>query len=213
MPNPSTKYLVEVADIQDNAVLLTNGSLRVVIEVSAVNFELRSEDEQIGILQNFQSFLNSIDFPLQMVVNSRQLNMDEYLKSVDAVIESTENELMKIQATEYAKFVKELLTLSNIMSKKFYVVLPFYIYETPTKSGLMQSFKSILNPGGVVKKIDSTQLETYRTQLMQRADLVTDGLIGLGLKTKLLEREELVNMFYGLYNPGDQSKVQPQENA
>ena len=77
----------------------------------------------------------------------------------------------------------------------------------------MQSFKSIFNPGGVVKKIDSTQLETYRTQLMQRADLVTDGLIGLGLKTKLLEREELVNMFYGLYNPGDQSKVQPQENA
>ena len=65
----------------------------------------------------------------------------------------------------------------------------------------------------MVKKIDSTQLETYRTQLMQRADLVTDGLIGLGLKTKLLEREELVNMFYGLYNPGDQSKVQPQENA
>src|SRR3989338_10202246 len=115
MADTSTKNLVEIADIQKNVVLLNNGSLRAVIEVSAVNFELRSEDEQIGILQNFQSFLNSIDFPLQMVVNSRQLNMDEYLKSVDAVIESTENELMKIQATEYAKFVKELLTLSNIM--------------------------------------------------------------------------------------------------
>jgi len=207
MPNLSTKNLVEVADIQGNAVLLNNGSLRVVIEVSAVNFELRSEDEQTGILQNFQRFLNSVDFPLQMVVNSRQLNMDEYLKSLDTVIEASENELLKIQASEYAKFVKELLQLSNIMSKKFYVVLPFYIYETPTKSGVMQSFKSIFNPGGTIKKIDATQLETYRTQLMQRADLVTDGLIGLGLKTKLLEREELINMFYGLYNPGDLPKV------
>src|SRR3989344_6531824 len=135
MPNPSTKYLVEVADIQDNAILLTNGSLRVVIEVAAVNFELRSEDEQIGILQNFQSFLNSIDFPLQMIVNSRQLNMDEYLKAIDTVAESATNELLKIQATEYSKFVKELLELSNIMTKHFYVVLPFYVYETPSKTG------------------------------------------------------------------------------
>ncbi len=209
MPNPSTKNLVEIADIQGNAVLLTNGSLRAVIEVSAINFELRSEGEQMGILQNFQSFLNSVDFPLQMVINSRQLNMDEYLKSVDEVIESTQNELMKIQAAEYSKFIKELLDLSHIMSKKFYVVLPFYIYEKPTTSGLMQSFKSIFSPSSVVKKINPEELETYQTQLMQRVELVMDGLISMGLKTRLLEREELTNMFFGLYNPGDATKIAP----
>ncbi|MEK9158184.1 MAG: hypothetical protein AAB638_03320, partial [Patescibacteria group bacterium] len=103
MPNTSTKQLVSIADIKDNIVLLQNGSLRSVIEVSAINFELRSEEEQAGILQNFQRFLNSIDFPLQMVVNSRQLNMDGYLKMVAGVAESATNELLKIQAIEYGK--------------------------------------------------------------------------------------------------------------
>ncbi|OGN28317.1 MAG: hypothetical protein A2941_02160 [Candidatus Yanofskybacteria bacterium RIFCSPLOWO2_01_FULL_49_17] len=211
MADTSTKNLVEIADIQNNVVLLNNGSLRAVIEVSAVNFELRSEDEQMGILQNFQRFLNSVDFPLQMIVSSRKLNMDEYLKSMDLVIESTENELLKIQGTEYAKFVKELLELSNIMSKKFYVVLPFYVYETPTKTGLFKSLKSIVNPRSMVKKINPDELETYQTQLMQRVELILDGLIGLGLKTKLLEGDDLVNLFYGLYNPGDQPKTMKYE--
>ncbi len=208
MANVSTKDLVEVADIQDTVVLLKNGSLRAVIEVSSINFELRSEPEQVGILQNFQRFLNSIDFPLQIVVSSRQLNMDEYLKLLDTVSVNNESELMKIQAVEYAKFIKELLELSHIMSKKFYIVLPFYIYEKPEKTGLVQSFKSVLSPAGVVRKINQAEIETYRTQLMQRADLVLDGLISLGLKARLLGQEELVNLFFNLYNPGESTKLQ-----
>ena len=209
MPNPSTKDLVEVADIKDNVVLLKNGSLRAIIEVSAINFELRSEGEQTGIIQNFQNFLNSVDFPLQVVVNSRQLNMDEYLKLLDQTAEQTQNELPRIQAVEYAKFIKELLELSNIMSKKFHVVLPFYIYETPSKTGFLQSLKSVLNPSSVVRQINPDQLETYRTQLMQRADLVMDGLLSLGVKAQLLEKDELVNLFYTLYNPGEEA-IAPQ---
>ncbi|HVZ11119.1 MAG TPA: hypothetical protein VG941_01735 [Candidatus Paceibacterota bacterium] len=213
MPNLSTKNLVEIADIQGNVVLLTNGSLRAVIEVSAINFELRSEGEQMGILGNFQNFLNSIDFPLQIVVNSRQLNMDEYIKTLDAAADNTQNELLKIQAVEYAKFVKELLELSNIMSKKFYVVLPFYIYETPSKSGILKSFQSIFNPGGVIKRINPEELEKYRVQLMQRAELVMDGLISLGLKVKLLEQGELMDLYYGLYNPGEKRVAPPEQPA
>lgn len=207
MANTTTKDLVEVADIQDSVVLLKNGSLRAVIEVSALNFELRSEGEQVGILQNFQRFLNSVDFPLQMVVNSRQLNMDEYLKLLDQTAETLKNELLKIQAVEYAKFIKELLELSHIMSKKFYIVLPFYIYEQPTKTGIMQSVKSVFNPKGVVKKINQSEIETYRTQLMQRTDLVMDGLLSTGLKARLLEQEELTNMYYALYNPGEKTAL------
>lgn len=208
MANISTKDLVEIADIQDSIVLLKNGSLRAVIEVSAINFELRSEGEQVGILQNFQRFLNSIDFPLQIVVNSRELNMDEYMKLLDQTGEKLQNELLKIQAAEYSKFIKELLELSHIMSKKFYIVLPFYIYETPTKTGIFQSFKSIFSPSSVVKKINQQEIETYRTQLMQRTDLVLDGLLSLGVKAKLLEQQDLINLYYGLYNPGEKSVVQ-----
>src|SRR3990167_961701 len=135
MATQSTKQLVGVANIIDNIILLKNGSLRSVIEVSAINFEFRSEGEQIAILQNFQRFVNSIDFPLQIVVSSRKLNIDEYLKLIDQFSNELTNELLKIQAAEYGKFVRELSDLSNIMSKKFYIVVPFYVFEAPSKSG------------------------------------------------------------------------------
>lgn len=201
----STKQLVEVANIIDNIVLLKNSSLRAVIEVSAINFELRSEGEQIAILQNFQRFVNSIDFPLQIVVNSRKLNIDEYLKLIDDSANALTNELLKIQATEYSRFVKDLSDLSNIMSKKFYIVVPFYVFEAPSKSGITQSIKSILKPSAVVKELTSEQLETYKGQLLQRTELIFDGLIGMGLKAKTLERNDLMNLFYGLYNPSSKS--------
>lgn len=202
MATQSTKQLVDISDIIDNIVLLKNGSLRAVIEISAINFELRSDGEQVAILQNFQRFLNSTDFPLQIVMNSRKLDIDEYVKLIDATADSLTSELLKIQAAEYSKFIKELSELSNIMSKKFYVVIPFYVFEAPTKAGIAQSFKSILKPSSVVKQLTPEQLETYKTQLIQRVELVYDGLIGLGLKTRLLEKEELMNLYYGLYNPG-----------
>lgn len=211
MVNTSTKQLVSIADIKDNIILLQNGSLRSVIEVSAINFELRSEEEQAGILQNFQRFLNSIDFPLQIVVSSRQLNMDQYLKTVEAVAESSTNELLKIQAIEYGKFVKELLELSNIMTKHFYVVLPFYVFETPTSRGILESFKGLLGSSQAIQQIKPEQLETYRTQLMQRAELILDGLIGVGLKAHLLGGSELTNLYYSLYNPGEKISTAPPE--
>ena len=206
----STKNLVDIADIVDNIVILKNGSLRTVIEVSSINFELRSEGEQVAILQNFQRFLNSTDFPLQIVVNSRKLDIEDYVKLIDKSTESLTSELLKIQAAEYSKFIKELADLSNIMSKKFYIVVPFYVFETPSKTGLVDSIKSILKPSGVAKQIKPEQLETYRNQLMQRVELVFDGLVGLGLKTRLLEGPELMNLYYGLYNPG--VKVEFKEN-
>jgi len=213
MANTSTKELVQVADIRDKIVLLKNGSLRAVIGVSAINFELRSEEEQIGILQNFQNFLNSLEFPLQIVINSRQLNMDEYLKLVDETADALDNELLKIQAVEYSKFVKELLQLSNIMSKKFYVILPFYIYETPTKAGLLDVFASIFSPSKVAQQLDAEKIDKYQQQLMQRAELILDGMLGLGLKASLMEEAELKNLFYTLYNPGEQHLVEKTEET
>lgn len=201
----STKQLVGISNIIDNIVLLKNGSLRSVIEVTAINFELRSEGEQIAILQNFQRFINSIDFPLQIVVNSRKLNIDEYLKLIETSSSELTNELLKIQATEYAKFIKELSDLSNIMSKKFYIIIPFYVFEAPSKAGITQSIKSIFKPSTVVKELTPEQLETYKSQLLQRTELIFDGLVGMGLKTRTLEKNDLMNLFYGLYNPSTKS--------
>jgi len=201
MANQSTEQLVPITDIREGVVILKNGSLRMILEVSSINFELRSGDEQIAILQGFQRFLNSVDFPLQIVVGSRELNIDSYLKAIDGIIESAENELLKIQASEYSRFIKELSSLSNIMSKKFYVVIPFYVYETPTKTGVIQSLKGVLSPKEISKELTDDQFNTYKNQLLQRAELVYGGLVGLGLKIRALEDEEIKKLYYELYNP------------
>jgi len=201
MPKQSTETLVPISDIREGLVVLKNGSLLMILEVSAINFELKSADEQIAILQSFQNFLNSVDFPLQIVVSSRELNMDNYLKMVDQVAESTGNELMKIQAYEYSRFIKELFSLSNIMSKKIYIIIQFYVYEAPKITGLVQSLKGMFKSKEISKELTEKQLGTYKGQLLQRAELVYGGLAGLGLQIRTLEDNELKNLYYQLYNP------------
>ena len=204
MANRPTENLIPIADIRDGVVILKNGSLRMVLGISAINFELRSADEQVAILQSFQRFLNSLDFPLQVVVSSRELNIETYIKTIDQIIESTKNELMRIQASEYSRFIKELSSLSNIMSKKFYVVIPFYVYETPETTGIIKSLMGIIKPKESVKELGEEEFNNYKNQLLQRAELVYGGLVGLGLKTNKLEDEELKNLYYQIYNPSKQ---------
>lgn len=198
---PSTQQFVAVSEIRDDVVLLKDGSMRAVIEVSAINFELRSEDEQIAIIQNFQKFINSLDFPLQISLISRRLYIDNYLNLANEATSQLDNELLRIQASEYVKFIKELSSLTNIMSKKFYIVVPFYVFETPLKTGIFQSIRGAIGSSSTTKKISDEKFSIYRNQLMQRAELVFGGLVGLGLRTRTVERDELVEIFYGLYNP------------
>jgi type IV secretory pathway VirB4 component len=198
---PSTQNLVSIQEIRDSVLILKDGSMRTIIEVSAINFELRSEDEQIAITQNFQKFINSIDFPLQINIVSRRLYIDNYLKLAAEASSQLDNELLRIQANEYMKFIKELSSLTNIMSKKFYIVVPFYIFEAPTKTGIFDSIKSIVGSSSKTQAISEEKFSLYKNQLMQRSELIFGGLIGLGLRTRLLERDEMVKIFYDFYNP------------
>ena len=198
---PSTQQLIEISEVRDDVLIMKNGSLRSVIEVSAINFELRSEEEQVAILQNFQRFLNSIDFPFQITIQSRQLKIDDYLTLIRSSSESLD-ELLKIQAEEYLRFVSELSTLANIMTKKFYIVIPFFVFENPTKTGILDSLKSAFKSSSASTKLNEEQFESYHEQMMQRVNLVVDGLIGLSLKPSVLQRDQLMNLFYSLYNPG-----------
>ncbi len=199
----TTRQLVQIADIRDNIVLLNNGSLRAVLEVSAINFELRSEEEQNAILQNFQQFLNSIDFPLQIVTHSRRFDVDDYLQVVQETTGTLTNELLKIQAEEYISFIKELSSLANIMSKKFYIVIPFYLSEAPTAKNLLDSVRGLFKSAASgPAKIPEEQLQAYKNQILQRAELVFGGLVGIGVRARVLEQQELMELFYQLYNPG-----------
>lgn len=196
----STQDLVQISDIKEEVVILKSGSLRSIIEVSSVNFELRSEEEQMAILQNFQRFLNSIDFSLQIVISSRKIVIDDYIDYVQKESQDMD-ELMKIQAAEYTRFIKELSTLANIMTKKFYVIVPFFVVANIQRAGITKSIKSILQPATKSQQLSDEQFTEYRNQIIQRTELVLDGLVTLGLRARILKESELINLYYGLYNP------------
>jgi hypothetical protein len=202
MAAPSTKPLVAISDIRDDVVVLNNGSLRMVLEISAINFELRSEDEQAAILQGFQSFLNSVDFPVQIVVDSRKFEIDAYLRSLEQRTQSIANELLRVQVTEYTTFVRELSSLANIMSKKFYITVPFYVVESPGGRGILDRVASLFGRKRSMATIDQEKFIIYRNQLAQRVELVFDGLVGLGLRARIVPSDELKKLFYAFYNPG-----------
>ncbi len=198
---PSTADLIQIKELRDGVLLLKDGSLRAVVKVSAVNFELRSSDEQAAILQQFGSFLNSIDFPMQMVVHSRRYDITAYLATVRAASEQLTNELLKVQAGEYIRFVAELSDLANIMQKNFYVVLPLTVTPTSESKGFFAGLKDTFKKAPTVQGIPPEQLASYKMQLQQRADLIIGGLSGMGLKGVMLEQDELVALFNDVYNP------------
>lgn len=197
-----TKKFVEIEDIRDRAVILRDGSLRGILEVGSINFELKSLDEQTAIISYFQSFLNGLDFSLQIAVISRKLNINNYLAILEQKKEIETNELMKIQTADYIRFIKGLTELTNIMTKKFYVIVPYYVQELGIqKQGLVGSLKSLLSPSRVVKKLSLEQFDEYQRQLLQRIEVVGAGLGALGLTPRIVEEKELKQIFLGLYNP------------
>ncbi|WKZ26919.1 MAG: hypothetical protein QY311_02110 [Candidatus Paceibacterota bacterium] len=209
MAEQSTKTIVNVADIRDGIIVLENGSLRSVLEVSAVNFELRSPDEQAAILQGFQGILNSVDFPIEIVINSRKLSLDAYIKEVETMVGEQQNELLRIQASEYAKFVQELSTLSNIMTKKFYIVIPLYVLELSGSQGVLSNIKNVFRSAKTeAPKFDDQQFATYKNQLAQRAELLISGLVSIGVRGRILTQDELRSLLAEWYNPKERVELQ-----
>ncbi|MEK7579669.1 MAG: hypothetical protein AAB469_00520 [Patescibacteria group bacterium] len=195
----TTTQFVEIKEIRDDVLILKDGSLRQLIKIGSTNFELKSQDEQAAILQGFRDLLNALDFSLEIMVMSRKLNINKYLEFLDEVAESQQNELMRIQAIEYSRFVKELTQLANIMSKDFFVVVPFYLGPR-TKGGIREIFKNIFKPGRIISQLTPEEFESYKSQLNQRVSLIYENLAGLGLGARILKQDELLSLYQRLYD-------------
>lgn len=196
MPRASTQQFLEMDQIREGVVVLRNKSLRGVIMVSSQNFALKSDEEQQAIIYQFQNFLNSLDFSLEIVVQSRRLNITGYLDKLKELEKAQENELLKIQTAEYQKFIKDLIAGGSIMAKNFFVVVPFTLIEIPG----MKSAK------GLFKKPTTTapseeQFQRAKSQLWQRMEFVALGLRRCGLQCIPLNTSELIELFWSLYHP------------
>ena len=199
----STQRVIEFDSIKEGVIALKGGSLRQILMVSGVNFDLKSEDEQNVILYSFQSFLNALDFPIQILIHSRKLNIDAYLEMLSGREKQESNELLKNQIAEYQQFIKTLVEGSTIMSKTFFVVVPYEASPISLEKGVKSNIKGLF--GGLLGKKATPQtqenFEAMKQQLFQRTDQVINGLRGIGLRAIPLEDQELIELFYNLYNP------------
>jgi len=193
----SQKYL-EISEIKDNVVVLKNGSLRAVLMVSSINFALKSIDEQDGIIYRYQSFLNSLDFSVQIVINSRRLNIDTYLDVLREEEKKHSNDLLRMQISSYIEYINGLVKMANIVTKTFYIVIPFSLVES--KDGNVKAkVTSVANAPQIMA--NRKNFEKYRDQLFQRVDHVVENLSGAGLRMTMLNTQELIELYYNLYNP------------
>ena len=193
----STQHFLDFAEIKDGVIVMNDGSLRAMLMVSSINFSLKSQEEQDAIIYTYQEFLNSIDFPLQILIQSRKLDIDNYIEKLRDREMKQENELLRIQTAEYIEYVHGLVDMAQIMSKNFYIVVPYTSGgDKKTKKG----FKELLNPAVVVMQSDKA-FQKARTRLLQRLNHVESGLQSLGLRIMPLETQELIEALYNAYNP------------
>lgn len=195
----STQKYVDVMEVRDGVIVLKNGTLRAVLMVSSINFDLKSSEEQDAIISQYQDFLNSLDFPVQILITSRRLNIDPYIDILKEREIQQENELLRLQVSEYQKFIRNLTDVSNIMSKYFYIVVPFAPVES-TSTGMFAKISSLINPKRVIEE-KKEFFETYKDQLWQRADHIIAALGGIGVKIVALKTEEAIELLYNSYSP------------
>lgn len=195
----SAQQYVDIQEIKDNVVILKNGTLRAVLMVSSINFDLKGTQEQEAIVAAYQNFLNSLDFPIQILVSSSRLDIHPYLELLTEKERTQENELLRLQISEYRAFIKNMVAAASIMTKTFYIVVPFALTEG-TKEGFLDRIKIALNPKQAILE-KQMEFENYKNQLWQRADHIMAGLAGTGIRIAPLKTEELIELYFNAYNP------------
>lgn len=198
--------LIPIKEIRDDVLVLKDGSLRMIMMASSINFALKSEDEQNAIIAQYQFFLNTLDFSVQFFIQSSALNINPYLNSLDEQERAQTNELLRIQTREYADFIKNFVETAKIMSKTFYIIIPYTPSIKTASEGIAGVFEGLFGKKKSGDKLAEENFLEYKNQLWQRADVITTGLSRTGVHVVPLKTEEIIELFYSLYNPGEASK-------
>ncbi len=202
----SSQQFVPIADIHDNVVILKNGQMNIILLATSINFALKSVDEQQAILSQFQAFLNSIDFSIQIYVQSRRLDIRPYMELLHEQESHQDNELMRIQLREYMEFITTFTSQVDIMTKNFFVCIPY----TPMRLEV-KGISKFLNTKNNTVTNDNDRFYEDRTQLEQRVSIVEQGLARIGIRTAPLGTEQLIELYYHIFNPEDLSSAPKQQ--
>lgn len=195
----STQQYLDIAEIKDDTVVMKDGTLRAVLMVSSINFALKSEEEQNAVIGSYVRFLNNISFTLQIVIQSRELEIDNYIAYLQEREKEQTNKLLKLQTADYIEYIKELTSLGRIMSKRFFVVVP-YDPLTDKRKGFFSLMKDALRPATIIKIKEKTFIR-YQEMLERRLDSVMGGLESMGVSAARLDTQSLIELYYKTYNP------------
>ncbi|MBI3572852.1 MAG: hypothetical protein HY092_01490 [Candidatus Kerfeldbacteria bacterium] len=204
----STQQYLDILEIRDDTAVLKDGTLRAVLLVSSINFSLKSEEEQEAVIEAYTQFLNTIDYPLQIVIQSRPLNIDEYLASLQTIEKKQPNELLRIQIHDYRQFIAEFVRESDIMAKRFYLVVP-YSPRVDRPAKFFSRLFDVVRPTSTIH-LKQKQFEQFRAELYKRVDSTMNALDAAGLKSVILDTQSLIELYYNSYNPetAEQQKLQ-----
>jgi hypothetical protein len=210
-PGPATQRYLDIAEIKEDCVIMKDGTMRAVLIVASINFALKSEDEQGAIISQYISFLNSLDYPLQIVVQSRRLNIDKYMDQLRVNEKNQTNELLRVQIADYRAFVQELVTLGQIMQKQFFVTVPYNPLSDKQK-GFFARLSEAFTPAMFVK-LAGEKFNQRKQALDMRVEHMMGALGSMGLKAGRLDTQSLIELFYRVYNPDvyDTQKMQDTE--
>lgn len=208
MPTPGkpTQDFVPIRDIKNGIMILNNGDLRMMLMTSSLNFGLKSGDEQGAILMQFQNFLNSLEFPIQISIQSKRLDIRPYLTMLEEREKAQLVDAMKIQVHEYISFIRDFTSRTNIMSKNFFIVVPYAGGSLVPKNTSGGGVSSLFGGSKGKKKMTASEIQSFeeaRIQLEQRVSIVEQGLARCDLRTIRLGTEEITELFYKKFNPGE----------
>lgn len=208
MPESATQQFLEVQDIREGILLLKNNSIRGVLMVSSINFALKSEEEQTAIIYAFQNFLNSLDFFCQIVIQSRNINITPYLDGLKDLEERQTNQLLKEQTASYREFIKNMVVGDVVMTKNFYVVVPYEALELFGMKSVTKRFNFVKksSQGAQSQPLKDDEFQRCKTQLWQRMEYLAMGLRRCGLEAVPLTTPELIELFWAIHHP-DQAEV------
>lgn len=205
----ASQDFVPLQEIRDGISITKDRAMHIVLMASSLNFALKSIDEQDAIIAQYQNLLNSLDFPVQFFIQSRKLDIEPYLDTLREALEAQTIELIRIQTHEYIEFVKSFVKAANIVSKTFYVVVsytPSLIPHTQKGEGMLAHVTRFLQKKESADEgtyIPDEEFEEYKIQLWQRVNAAAGGLARTGVRIVPLNTEELIELYYNLFNPGE----------
>jgi hypothetical protein len=197
----ATQDFVPIKEIRDGIVVLKNGDLRALVLVNSINLSLKSNEEQTATILQFQNFLNTLDFPIQISIQSRRLDIRPYLITLEERIKVQNEPLLKIQTKEYISFIKNFTDSVSIMTKSFFIVIPYTSKILKPSSNV---FSNLFNKNKQEEKIKAQiDFEEKRSQLEERVGVIQQGLSRCGINSAQLGTEEAIEVFYKVFNPGE----------